>query len=113
MERNVIGCGCSVALLVAVGFLVTGGVERAAQIVAAGAVAAIGSSVVLVALEPVPELERHRGQTAKRAMLIGMGLGLWAAAVWVWRAVPAFVRGRHPLKNRAAEVETRCAGGCC
>ena len=90
MERNVIGCGCSVALLVAVGFLVTGGVERAAQIVAAGAVA------VLVALEPVPELARHRGQTAKRAMLIGMGLGLWAAAVWVWRAVPALFGGGIP-----------------
>ena len=83
-------------MLVAVGFLATGGVERAVQIIAAGAVAAIGSSAVLVALERVPELARHRGQTAKRAVLIGMGLGLWAAAVWVWRAVPALFGGGIP-----------------
>jgi len=42
---------------------------------------------------------RDRGnlrQTAKRAVLIGMGLGLWAAAVWVWRAVPALFGGGIP-----------------
>ena len=115
MERNAIGCGCSVALLVAVGFLATGGVERAVQIIAAGAVAAIGSSTVLVALERVPELARYRGQTAKRAVLIGMGLGLWGGGGVGLARGAGVVRGRHSLREiaRGRESKTRCAGGCC